>query len=198
RSLRPKRPRSPSRRPRPRKRSLVSFDRTPWRRRGVRHGAPETRRAARQEPSGPSPFTGTRGGSSEPRKKKRRRRSARARGGDSTVGGRHRPPRSLLAGSYSVQALLVPQHQEPALVREKPVPLHLVDQGGNEGARGADEIGQILLGDAVQAQLVPGGDAFAVRLRERDQHLGEPGGGVLPGEAEHPLPQLAHPLIERA
>src|SRR6267378_8510706 len=77
----------------------------------------------------------------------------RGQGGDP---GRRPPPpaRSLLAGSYSVQALLLAQHQEPSLVREQAITLHIVDQGGDERARRADQVGQVLLGDPVQAELV--------------------------------------------
>src|SRR3981189_2127626 len=60
----------------------------------------------------------------------------RGQGGDPA----RRPPppaRSLLAGSYPVQALLIAQHQEPSLVREQAIALHLVDQGGDERARRA-------------------------------------------------------------
>src|SRR3954466_4675506 len=97
-------------------------------------------------------------------RKKQRRRSPRSRGGISTAGGRHRPPGSLLAGSYAVQTFLVAEHQEPSLVREQGVALHLVDQRGDERARGADQIRQVLLGNPVQAELVSGGDPLAVRL----------------------------------
>src|SRR3954468_16612248 len=154
------------------------------------------RRAARTEPGGPSSFTGPEGGFGHP-EEKTAAATARARGGIPPVGSPP-PARSLLAGSHAVQALLVAEHQEPSLVREQAVPLHLVDQRRNERARRADEVGQILLRDPVQAELVSGSDPLAVRLRERDQHLREPGRNVLPGEAEDALAQLADALVQRA
>src|SRR5438445_1549321 len=87
---------------------------------------------------------------------------------------------SLFARGYPVQALLVLEDEQAALVREQSVALHLVDQGRDERAGRADEVGEVLLGDPVQAKLVSRRDPLAVRLGEGDEHLGEAGRNVLP------------------
>src|SRR5207244_3019118 len=125
-------------------------------------------------------------------------RSTGARGGVSLRGGRRRTARLLLPGGNSRQTLLILENQQPALIREQAVPLHLVDQRRNERPRGADQVREVLLCDAVQAQFVSGRDALAVRRRQRLEHLGEPGGNVLAGQAEHPLPELPYPLVPSA
>src|SRR5713101_4223651 len=108
------------------------------------------------------------------------------------------PPWLFLAGGHPIQSFLVLEDEEPALVRQQRVPLHLVDQGRYERARGADQIRQVLLRDAVQAELVSGSDALAVRLGQGDEHLGQPRRDVLAGQAENALAELPDPLIERA
>src|SRR5207253_118437 len=127
-------------------------------------------------------------------------RSTGARGGVSLRGDRRRTARLqlLLPSGNSRQTLLILEHQQPALIRQEPVPLHLVDQRRNKRARGADQVRKVLLCDAVQAQFVSGRDALAVRRRQRLQHLREAGRHVLPGQAEHPLPKLPYPLVQRA
>src|SRR5256885_9039000 len=104
----------------------------------------------------------------------------------------------FLARGHPVQALLVLEDEQAALIREEPIALHLVDQRRHERAGRADEIGQVLLGDAVQAKLVSGSDPLTVRLGEREEHFGEAGGDVLAGQAEDALPHLANAIVEGA
>src|SRR5207248_3196739 len=92
----------------------------------------------------------------------------------------------------------VPEDEQATLIGEEPVALHLVDQGGHERTGCTDEVGEVLLRDAVQAKLVSGSDPLAVRLGERDEHLRESGRNVLEGEAKDALPHLTDAIVERA
>src|SRR5207237_428527 len=71
----------------------------------------------------------------------------------------------LLPGSDLVEALLVLEHQEPALIRQESFALHLVDQRRDEGPRRSDQVRQVLYHGAI-----------------RPQHLSEEVAGLQDGE----------------
>src|SRR5690606_25928259 len=76
--------------------------------------------------------------------------------------------------------------------------LHLVDQRGDEGAGGADQVREILLRDAAQVVLAAVRAALAEGVGQDEEGVGQAGGNLLEGQSEHPLAHGAVALVERA